>query len=46
MLVSHKVQDIDPRVETEEELKKMYHSFPGYDERLKKYGIIAFELKK
>jgi len=46
MLVSHKVQDIDPRVETEEGLKKMYHSFPGYDERLKKYGIIAFELEK
>jgi len=46
MLEHHKVQDIDPRLKTPEELKKMYQSFPGYTERLKRYGIMAFELEK
>lgn len=27
-----------------EELRKVYSSFPGYKEKIKKFGIIAFEI--
>jgi len=43
----HKVytpQEINPRIRTIAESEKMYHSFPGYRERLKKYDLLAFEL--
>jgi len=45
MLKRHKPSEIDPRFQSAEELIALYHSFPNYDERLKKYGVIAFELK-
>jgi ASC-1-like (ASCH) protein len=45
MLTRYKPSDINPGIETAEELKVKYRSFPGYDERLKKYGILAFELE-
>lgn len=45
MLKAYTVNQIDPMVSAAEELMKMYDSFPGYKERIKKYGLIAFELK-
>lgn len=45
MLEHYKPSDINPTIATADELKALYRSFPGYDERLKKYGILAFELE-
>ena len=44
ILDHYDVKDINPGVNTVEELKLMYNSYPNYAEKLKKYGIIAFEL--
>jgi ASC-1-like (ASCH) protein len=35
---------VHPGISTIKELGKMYLSFPGYAEKIDKYGIIAFEL--
>lgn len=45
LLKKYKVKQINPNIETEEELKKMYHSFPGYREKIKKHGLLAIELE-
>ncbi len=37
-------QEINPEVFAHEELRSMYSTFPGYEDRLKKYGILVFEL--
>ena len=44
LLKKYKVKQINPNIETEEELKKMYKSFTAYREKIKKYGIITLEL--
>jgi ASC-1-like (ASCH) protein len=36
---------INPFVKSVSELTKMYESFPGYKDRIKQDGILAFELK-
>jgi ASC-1-like (ASCH) protein len=36
---------INPRVSTLEEIKKMWYSFPGYKDKIKKFGLIAWRLK-
>jgi ASC-1-like (ASCH) protein len=36
---------IFPWLKTTEEAKKAYDSYPGYSERIKDYGILAFELE-
>ena len=46
MLEVYKSKDINPSINTIEELKAMYDSFPGYKEKIKKYGIIAFKFSK
>lgn len=38
------VKPIAPWLETEKDLEKLYYGFPGYRERIVKYGIIAMEL--
>ncbi len=45
MLKKYKFSDVDPRVNSPAELKKLLNSFPGYSLRLKQYGILAFVLK-
>lgn len=40
----YKPQEINPKTKTVEESEKMYYSFPGYKEKIKKYGLIALEL--
>ena len=44
MLKKYKVKDINPFIKTKEELLEKYYSFPGYKEKIKRYGLIAFEL--
>jgi len=41
---SYLVQSINPLVNSKEELAKMYKSFPGYEEKIQQFGIIAMEL--
>jgi ASC-1-like (ASCH) protein len=45
MLLRYKVEDINPFVKSEEELEKMYYSFPNYKEKIKDFGLMAYELK-
>lgn len=35
---------INPGVNTLKEMEDMYYSYPGYKEKIKKFGILAFEL--
>ncbi|MBI2109422.1 MAG: hypothetical protein HYT93_04615 [Parcubacteria group bacterium] len=37
---------IMPHVESVEEMKKMYVSYPGYTEKIQKFGIFGFEFKQ
>lgn len=46
LLKVYNYKDIDPRALGAAELKKLYNSFSGYKEKIKKFGIIAFELKR
>lgn len=41
---SEKLSSIVPWVESEDEARKVYFSFPGYKEKIKKFGIVAWEL--
>ena len=45
LLRNYKPREINPRVSTEAELIDMYYSFLGYSEKIKKFGLIALELK-
>ena len=36
---------IMPELDSIEEVKKIYYSYPNYKEKIKKFGILAFELK-
>ena len=44
MLNVYKPKEINAAMNTAEDLKALYRSFPGYIERLEKFGIIAFEI--
>ena len=44
MLLKYKLVDIMPELETKAELKKAYFSYPGYKEKIKKFGLIALEI--
>ncbi|MBI2406500.1 MAG: hypothetical protein HYV25_02870 [Candidatus Harrisonbacteria bacterium] len=45
MLKKYTVRDINPECATAKELRGLYFSFPGYKEKIKKFGLIALELK-
>jgi ASC-1-like (ASCH) protein len=45
LIKKYKPQDINPKLTTKEELEEMYHSFPGYKEKIEKEGIVAIEFK-
>ena len=40
----YKPSVINPDIKTADEMIKKYHSFPGYEEKLKEFGILAFLL--
>jgi len=44
LLKKYKLEEINPNIKTLDELEKMYYSFPGYKEKIKKFGIMAMEL--
>ena len=39
------IKSIMPFVDSLEEMKEVYYSFPGYEGKIKKFGLIAFEFK-
>lgn len=41
----YKVSVINPDLETQEQLTKMYYSFPNYKEKINKYGLTAMEFE-
>mgnify|MGYP001572091650 FL=1 len=45
LLKSYKIRDIAPRLSSEKDLIKMYHSFPGYEEKIAKFGLIALRFE-
>ena len=45
MLMKYKPEDINPKVNSVEELKNLYYSFPNYKQRLLEFGILVFELE-
>ena len=38
-------QEVNPRNKTVAEARTMYYSFPGYREKIKKLGLVAWTLK-
>ena len=44
MLKRYKVGQIMPSVSSQKEMEDIYYSFPGYRDKIKKYGIIALEI--
>jgi ASC-1-like (ASCH) protein len=41
LLSEYELSKLDPGIDTVEKLEKMYYSFPGYREKIKKYGLVA-----
>jgi hypothetical protein len=41
----YRPRSIHPAAASLNDLLKMWHSFPGYKEKIAKFGIAAFELK-
>ena len=38
-------KQIMPSVDSVEEMKKAYASYPGYTEKIKEYGLLGFKLE-
>lgn len=45
LLKKYSPQDINPACATEEDIRAMYYSFPGYKEKIEEHGLIALELE-
>ncbi|HVS79803.1 MAG TPA: hypothetical protein VHF05_02395 [Candidatus Paceibacterota bacterium] len=45
LLRDYKPSDINPAAKTARELDEMYASFPGYEAKIRRFGIIALELE-
>lgn len=43
---TYEVGEVLPAADSLEEARKIYHSFPGYEAKIKKYGIMALELEQ
>ena len=44
LIKKYKPSAINPNVHSEEDLKKMYYTYPRYKEKIKKFGIVAWKL--
>lgn len=45
ILRKYKPSEINPKCSTSKELREMYYSFPDYRKKIRKFGLIALELK-
>jgi len=41
----YKPETINPKIHTTKEARDMWYSFPGYKEKIRKYGLIALKLE-
>ena len=41
----YKIKEVMPEVKTLKEAEKVYYSYPAYEEKIKKFGLIALELE-
>ncbi|RJQ14880.1 hypothetical protein C4553_00265 [Candidatus Parcubacteria bacterium] len=46
MLKKYKVKDVEPKLSKKDDLEEKYNSYPKYKEKIKKFGLVALELKK
>ena len=44
MLKEYKVKEITPNLNSEKEQRELYYSFPGYREKIKRFGLVAIKL--
>lgn len=44
LLANEKLAEIMPLAKDEAEARKAWHSYPGYDEKIAKYGIVAWQI--
>lgn len=45
LLKKYRPSQINPNIKTEAGLRKMYYSFSNYRDKIKKLGLVAWELK-
>jgi ASC-1-like (ASCH) protein len=45
LLKNYAPNEINPNARSENELRRMYYTYPEYKEKIRKYGIVAWELK-
>lgn len=45
MLRKYKRTDVMPSTRSLIEMKRIYYSYPGYKEKIKKYGLVSFEIR-
>ncbi len=45
LLKTYPIKKIMPQFSTEKEIRDSYYSYPGYKEKIKKFGLVALELK-
>ena len=45
MLRDYRVKQIAPDLKTENDLRDMYFAWPSYRDKIRKYGLVALELK-
>ncbi|MFA5098710.1 MAG: ASCH domain-containing protein [Candidatus Paceibacterota bacterium] len=41
----HKIKDVFPLLISIKEARRAYYGFPGYRDKIKKYGLVAWKLK-
>lgn len=44
LLANERLADIMPLARDEAEARKAWHSYPGYDEKIAKYGLVAWRI--
>ena len=44
LLANENLHDVMPLVADEAEARKVWRSYPGYDEKIAKYGIVAWQI--
>lgn len=43
LISKHKIQDINPGFTNKEQLRKLYYSFPDYEHKIEKFGMVVIE---
>jgi ASC-1-like (ASCH) protein len=45
ILKKYRPEDFNPKIHAAQEARDMWHSFPGYKEKILKYGLVVMRLK-